>query len=114
MKIIATKRCQLDGRIYDVGQALEYEGPITSRVAYNFRAADGSALTADGTKAVKIKEVKPKSAEDEDAAKIKATLNVMNRDQLIAKLDELGVAYKANARTDFLAKLLLRQQGAID
>ena len=35
----------------------------------------------------------------------------LNRDEIKAKLDELGVDYKKNARTEVLADLLAEQEG---
>ncbi|MCQ2299961.1 MAG: hypothetical protein MJZ81_07560 [Bacteroidales bacterium] len=115
MKIIAVQKCQLGGRIYDVGETAEFDGPVTERIAHNFIGADGKKIAVAGAKEI----AEAKSHVDRPAAetvedKVAAVLKTMNREQLIAKLDEFGITYKPTNKNDFLAKLLLRAQGAID
>ena len=129
MIIIAKYGCQLEGRIYERGSEVEYDGPITSRIAHNFTDADGKPLkvedkgernegteTQGGTKSVQPPT--PADPEKEKAAKAKELVEklakTMNREALTAKLDEMGVTYKATHKNTDLAKLILRQQGVID
>lgn len=129
MIIIAKYGCQLEGRIYERGSEVEYDGPITSRIAHNFTDADGKPLkvadmgernegteTQGGTKSVQPPP--PADPEKEKAAKAKELVEklakTMNREALTAKLDEMGVTYKATHKNTDLAKLILRQQGVID
>ena len=129
MIIIAKYGCQLEGRIIERGSEVEYGGPVTSRIAHNFTDADGHPLkvedkversegeeTHGGTKGDKTPP--PADPEKEKAAKAKELVEklakTMNREALTAKLDEMGVTYKATHKNTDLAKLILRQQGVIE
>ena len=129
MIIIAKYGCQLEGRIYERGSEVDYDGPITSRIAHNFTDADGKPLKitggteaasvgTDGTKGGSAPSNENVDPEKEKAAKAKELVEklakTMNREALTAKLDEMGVTYKATHKNTDLAKLILRQQGVID
>lgn len=129
MKIIAKYRCQLDGRIYDPGDEADYDGAVTPRVAHNFTDADGGPLKAavgaggeagakGGSKGGSAPSNENVDPEKEKAAKAKELVDklakTMSREALTAKLDEMGVTYKATHKNTDLAKLVLRQQGVIE
>ena len=114
MKIIATNRCQFEGRIYDPGDAAEYDGPITERIAYNFKGADGAPLALDGTADGVSETAKPKSDKEIVAERIKKVLKTFTREQLMARLDEFGITYKPQNKNEQLARFYLRATGEID
>ena len=54
----------------------------------------------------------PPETVDEDAL-VKRTLDALKRDGVMRQLDEMGVTYQANAKSTFLARLLLMSKGEI-
>lgn len=129
MIIIAKYGCQLGGRIYERGSEVDYDGPVTSRIAHNFTDANGYPLKVTGGAAADsggkggseggaAPDKEKADPEREKAAKAKELVEklakTMNREALTAKLDEMGVTYKATHKNTDLAKLILRQQGVID
>ena len=129
MKIIAKYRCQLDGRIYDPGDEADYDGAVTPRVAHNFTDADGKPLKAavgaggaagakggakGGAEPTKEKADPEKEKATKEKEMVEKLAKTMSREALTAKLDEMGVTYKATHKNTDLAKLVLRQQGVIE
>ena len=129
MKIIARCAVQLNGHIYSRGEACEYAGPVTERIARNFAAADGSALPASAAEPLQrgeggAGESGPASAQGSGAAGddakrdtgeiVARTVATLKRDGICRQLDELGVTYPAKSETKWLAKLLLATKGEIE
>lgn len=115
MKIIARFSVELDGHIYSRGDACQYGGAITRRIAANFTAEDGSALTAEGPDGDAGGKAQGKERTKEGAAAVRAamarTVEVMGRDGIKRALDSMGVAYPPSANTEYLAKALLVARG---
>lgn len=131
MKIIAKTPVQLGGHIYERGEACEYDGPVTARIAANFTDETGRALeVGDAAKAARSEkgEGAPHSEKGEvpgggaqgelfDAndvqARIDKTIQVLGRQGIMQALEDMGITYQANASNKHLAKLLLTSQGEI-
>lgn len=143
MKIVAKFPVQLGGHVFRKGEATEYDGEVTPRIAANFVNADGTALVASGKKAPGKKGEGGEDAHDEGAtgtkeqegekqptpeetaaaeAREKAdaeekmvanTIRSLKKDGIMRKLDGMGVTYPADAKVDFLARLYLMSQGEI-
>ena len=141
MKLIAKYNVQVRGHIYAKGEAMEWDGPLTSRIIANFTAEDGSSpvatdaaqetppqpptpgeLPLDPPPDGQDNPQPPTSGElpldpppdgvDEDAL-VKRTLDALKREGVMRQLDEMGVTYQANAKSTFLARLLLMSKGEI-
>ena len=131
MKIIAKTPVQLGGHIYERGEACEYDGPVTARIAANFTDKTGAALeVGEAAKAARSEkgEGAPHSEKGEDAggeaqgelfdandvqARIDKTIQVLGRQGIMQALEDMGITYQANASNKHLAKLLLTSQGEI-
>lgn len=136
MKIIAKTPVQLGGHIYERGEACEYDGPVTARIAANFTDETGRALTVgakdragaanpnggEGEKTGQSPEpqgTQTGGAQGElfDAndvqARIDKTIQVLGRQGIMQALEDMGITYQANASNKHLAKLLLTSQGEI-
>lgn len=131
MKIIAKTPVQLGGHIYERGEACEYDGPVTARIAANFTAETGAALeVGDAAKAARSEkgEGAPHSEKSEEPgggaqgelfdandvqARIDKTIQVLGRQGIMQALEDMGITYQANASNKHLAKLLLTSQGEI-
>ena len=131
MKIIAKTPVQLGGHIYERGEACEYDGPVTARIAANFTDETGGALeVGEAAKAARSEkgEGTPLSEKGEDAgggaqgelfdandvqARIDKTIQVLGRQGIMQALEDMGITYQANASNKHLAKLLLTSQGEI-
>lgn len=115
MTIIARFSVELDGHIYRRGDTCQYGGAITRRIAANFTAEDGTALTADGPDGDAGGKAPGKERPKDSAAAVKAamarTVEVMGRDGIKRALDAMGVAYPPSANTEYLAKALLVARG---
>lgn len=118
MKIIAKFRCQFEGRIFDPGDATDYDGPITDRIAYNFNGEDGEPLTVASDNDTDTQGEKPPEQKKTDkeiaAEKIEKVLKTFSREQLMARLDEFGITYKPQNKNEQLARFYLRATGEID
>lgn len=128
MKIIAKCAVQLNGHIYSRGEACEYSGPVTERIAQNFAAADGSMLAAEAARSDTGNGGAGESGNDgagepgkggDDAKRdtgeiVARTVATLKRDGICRQLDELGVTYPAKSETKWLAKLLLATKGEIE
>ncbi len=115
MKIIAKFQVQLNGHVYSRGEACEYGGPVTDRIAYNFTKDDGSPLVKDGDQMELKLEPPPDESAGKDADEtVRRTVDALKRDGICRQLDEMGVTYPAKAKTDYLARLLLASKGEID
>ena len=136
MKLIAKYNVQVRGHIYAKGEAMEWDGPLEPRIIANFAAADGRELSLpppppppppdgqdnpppppDGqdnppTPGELPLGMTPPETVDEDAL-VKRTLDTLKRDGVMRQLDEMGVTYQANAKSTFLARLLLMSKGEI-
>ena len=133
MKLIAKHNVQVRGHIYAKGEAMEWEGPVTPRIIANFTAADGRELflpqpPTDGQDNPppppdgqdnpqpptpgELPLDPPPDGVDEDAL-VKRTLDALKREGVMRQLDEMGVTYQANAKSTFLARLLLMSKGEI-
>ena len=131
MKIIAKTNVQLGGHIYARGEACEYDGPVTARIAANFTGETGAALeVGDAAKAARSEkgEGAPHSEKGEEPgggaqgelfdandvqARIDKTIQVLGRQGIMQALEDMGITYQANASNKHLAKLLLTSQGEI-
>lgn len=122
MKIIAKTPVQLGGHIYERGEACEYDGPVTARIAANFTGETGAALeVGEAAKAARSEkgEEPGGGAQGElfDAndvqARIDKTIQVLGRQGIMQALEDMGITYQANASNKHLAKLLLTSQGEI-
>lgn len=143
MKIVAKFPVQLGGHVFRKGEATEYDGEVTPRIAANFVNADGTALVAPEKKAPEKKceggedahdegttgtegqegEKQPTPEEiaaaearakaDEEAKLVATTIRSLKKEGLQRKLDEMGVTYPADAKVEFLARLYLMAQGEI-
>lgn len=114
MKIIARYAVEVGGHIYSKGDALEWNEPITRRIAANFRTEDGSPLVADG-------ETSPNAASPTETPKadgrrevITRTVAALKRDGICRALDGMHVAYSTKSSTEYLARLLLVNRGEIE
>ena len=124
MKLIAKYNVQVRGHIYAKGEAMEWDGPLEPRIIANFAAADGRELSlpqppTDGQDNPQPPPpgelplgMTPPETVDEDAL-VKRTLDTLKRDGVMRQLDEMGVTYQANAKSTFLARLLLMSKGEI-
>ena len=143
MKIVAKFPVQLGGHVFRKGEATDFDGEVTPRIAANFANADGTALVVPEKKAPEKKGEGGEEAHDEGAtgtegqegekqptpeeiaaaeAKAKAdeevklvatTIRSLRKEGLQRKLDELGVTYPAEAKVEFLARLYLMTQGEL-
>lgn len=131
MKIIAKTPVQLGGHIYERGEACEYDGPVTARIAANFTDETGAALeVGDAAKAARSEkgEGTPRSEKGEDAggeaqgelfgendvqARIDKTIQVLGRQGIMQALEDMNIPFQSNASNKHLAKLLLTSQGEI-
>ena len=111
MKLIAKHNVQVRGHIYAKGEAMEWDGPVTPRIIANFTAEDGSSPVATDA-AQETPPQPPPDGVDEDAL-VKRTLDALKREGVMRQLDEMGVTYQANAKSTFLARLLLMSKGEI-
>lgn len=114
MKLIARLRCQIDGRIVDPGDTIDYDGPVTDRIAYNFTDENGSSLVTDGTTDDTGTTDTKKTDREIVSDKVSAVLKAFSREQLMARLDEYGITYKPQHTNDKLARLYLHATGEID
>ena len=131
MKIIAKTPVQLGGHIYERGEACEYDGPVTARIAANFTDETGAALAVgEAAKAARSEkgEGAPHSEKGEDAggeaqgelfgandvqARIDKTIQVLGRQGIMQALEDMNIPFQSNASNKHLAKLLLTSQGEI-
>ena len=143
MKIVAKYPVQLGGHVFRKGEATDFDGEVTPRIAANFVNADGTALVVPEKKAPEKKgeggeeahdegatgtegqegEKQPtpeeiaaaeaKAKADEEAKLVATTIRSLRKEGLQRKLDELGVTYPADAKVEFLAKLYLMAQGEL-
>ena len=143
MKIVAKYPVQLGGHVFRKGEATDFDGEVTPRIAANFVNADGTALVVPEKKAPEKKgeggeeahdegatgtegqegEKQPtpeeiaaaeaKAKADEEAKLVATTIRSFRKEGLQRKLDELGVTYPADAKVEFLAKLYLMAQGEL-
>lgn len=143
MKIVAKYPVQLGGHVFRKGEATEYDGEVTPRIAANFVNADGTALVAPEKKAPEkkgeggeeahdegatgaegqegekqptpeeIAEAEAKEKADAEAKLVANTIRSLKKEGLQRKLDELGVTYPADAKVEFLARLYLMAQGEL-
>ena len=131
MKIIAKTPVQLGGHIYERGEACEYDGPVTARIAANFTDETGAALEVGGAaKAARSEkgEGTPHSEKGEGAggeaqgelfgendvqARIDKTIQVLGRQGIMQALEDMNIPFQSNASNKHLAKLLLTSQGEI-
>lgn len=131
MKLIAKHNVQVRGHIYAKGEAMEWDGPLTPRIIANFTAEDGSSPVATDAAQETPPQPPPDGQDnpqpptpgelpldpppdgvDEDAL-VKRTLDALKREGVMRQLDEMGVTYQANAKSTFLARLLLMSKGEI-
>ena len=122
MKILALHDVQLHGHVYRRGEVADYCGAVDARIAANFAAADGSPLSPDSAEKDASPDGKdaPPDGElplgkpplDEDAL-VKRTLDTLKREGVMRQLDDMGITYPANAKSTFLARLLLMGKGEI-
>lgn len=143
MKIVAKYPVQLGGHVFRKGEATDFDGEVTPRIAANFVNADGTALVvpekkapekkgeggeeahdegAAGTKGQEgekqptpeeIAAAEAKAKADEKAKLVATTIRSLKKDGIMRKLDELGVTYPADAKVEFLARLYLMAQGEL-
>ena len=143
MKIVAKFPVQLGGHVFRKGEATDFDGEVTPRIAANFANADGTALVVPEKKAPEKKgeggeeahdegatgtegqegEKQPtpeeiaaaeaKAKADEEAKLVATTIRSLRKEGLQRKLDELGVTYPAEAKVEFLARLYLMTQGEL-
>ena len=120
MKILALHDVQLHGHVYRRGEVADYCGAVDARIAANFAAADGSPLSPDSAEKGGAAKEAPPDGElplgnpplDEDAL-VKRTLDTLKREGVMRQLDDMGITYPANAKSTFLARLLLMGKGEI-
>ena len=112
MKLTALHDVQLRGHIYRRGESCDYDGPVDSRIAANFSAADGSPLAQAPAPPQAAVQGAPSAQSVPDA--IAKTVAVLKRDGICRQLDELGVTYPAKSNTEKLARLLLTTKGEIE
>lgn len=112
MKIIARFHAQLGGHVYAPGEACEFDGPVTARIAYNFAAEDGSSLAPDVAGTAGAAEVPARAGTDEKAL-VERTVAALKRDGICRALDDMNISYSAKSSTAYLARLLLVNRGEI-
>lgn len=138
MKIVAKFPVQLGGHVFRKGEATEYDGEVTPRIAANFVNADGTALVvpekkgegggeahdegATGTEGQEgekhptpeeTAEAEAKAKADAEEKMVANTIRSLKKEGIMRKLDGMGVTYPADAKVDFLARLYLMSQGEI-
>ena len=100
---------QDEGVLYPIGAIYPREGyePDEKRVQSFLKGenAKGSVLIKE------LIQLPAKEAGKTPQDVAEKTEKELNRDEIKAKLDELGVDYKKNARTEVLAELLAEQEG---
>ena len=111
MKIIARHNVQLRGHIYAKGEAVEWDGPVTSRIADSFTSEDGTRLEADADSA---DGADPARQDGSGVDIVERTIAVLGRDGIMRQLDGMGISYPPTAASKYLAKLLLVQKGELD
>ena len=114
MKIIARYAVEVGGHIYSKGDALEWNGPVTRRIAANFRAEDGSPLTVDGDPAANAAPAAETPKTDGRREVIARTVAALKRDGICRALDWMHLAYSTKSSTEYLARLLLVNRGEIE
>ena len=115
MIIKAKSSVQLRGHIYRKGEAAEWNGAITPRIAALFTLENGAPLVAESADGKKDEPDTQETAPDVPTADelIKRTVGALKRDGIIRQLDGMGVTYAPSANTKYLAKLLLMSKGEI-
>jgi hypothetical protein len=138
MKIVAKYPVQLGGHVFRKGEATDFDGEVTPRIAANFVNADGTALVApenkrecgeeahdegaigtegqEGEKQPTPEEIAAAEARekaDAEAKLVATTIKSLKKEGLQRKLDEMGVTYPADAKVEFLARLYLMAQGEL-
>lgn len=113
MKIIARCRVELDGHIYSKGEPCEFDGVVTPRVAANFVGADGGRLAVAGAADARPADGNPAGPADDAKAKVAKAVSVMGRRGVMQSLEAMGITFSPNAKTDYLAKLMLMNKGEI-
>lgn len=127
MKIIAKTNVQLGGHIYARGEACEYDGAVTARIAANFTDETGAALkvcggTDNGGRG--SAEDAPRTDNGGGAqgelfgandvqARIDKTVQALGRQGIMQALEDMNIPFQSNASNKHLAKLLLTSQGEI-
>lgn len=114
MKIIARYAVEVGGHIYSKGDALEWNEPVTRRIAANFRAEDGSPLVADGEVAPNAAPTAEMPTAERRKEVIARTIAALKRDGICLALDGMHVAYSTKSSTEYLARLLLVNRGEIE
>lgn len=114
MKIIARRPVQVSGYgIVYKGQEIDLDPSlINERIAANFRAIDGSELGVSAAHKAEDKAAKDTEA-NESAMALKNCVTTLGREGIRRKLDDMGITYSPNAKTEFLAKLYLTQAGVL-
>lgn len=113
MKIIARFHAQLGGHVYAPGEACEFDGPVTARIAYNFTAEDGSSLAPDVAGMAGAAEGPARDAGTDEKALVERTVAALKRDGICRALDDMNISYSAKSSTAYLARLLLVNRGEI-
>lgn len=120
MKIRAIYATQVNGYgIVKRGEVIDLsDDRVDARIAANFRREDGSPIVPgkSGGKAKDAEKGDGDAEKDKAAAQaeaVKRTVDVVGREGIMRKLDELGVTYKPAHKTDYLARLLLEATGEI-
>lgn len=113
MKIIARFHAQLGGHVYAPGEACEFDGPVTARIAYNFAAEDGSSLAPDVAGMAGAAEGPACDARADEKALVERTVAALKRDGICRALDDMNISYSAKSSTAYLARLLLVNRGEI-
>lgn len=112
MTITAKRPVQLGGHIFRKGESREWNGPVDSRIAANFTAADGTPLTVGGEAPAKTDA--PTQAIRIDAELlIQNTIDALKRKGITQQLDAMNITYSPSSTTKYLAKLLLMSKGEI-
>jgi hypothetical protein len=115
MRIVAKYSVEVGGHIYSKGDALEWSGAVTPRIAANFTDSAGMPLTADGrAEAATAKIAEPKDGKAAEKELVAKTVASLKREGIKISLDQMHVTYSANSSTDYLARLLLVQRGEIE
>lgn len=112
MRITARYNTEVEGfGIVRRGQTIDLPADrISQRIKDNFTTDSGEAIKVSDA-GIKVGP-EPVEADGEQAA-IDNAVRVIGREGLMRKLDDMGITYKPQHRTDYLAKLYLQAAGEI-
>lgn len=113
MKIIAKRGIEVNGYgVIRKGMIIDIsEDAITPRIASAFVTLGGEPLTVSDDAKSHCEE--KNSPVETTEIVIERTVDVLGREGILRKLDEMGITYRPQHKTEYLAKLYLSAKGDI-